>query len=196
MAKVTISKNDWSALSEVEREMMKKLGIGVAKEKTDLTTEIRKAIAPAGYILGVVEECKLCGEKYYHLYDMNPEETEFGSYLKATELPLGSAKPSRSTVRYRLTCISCERHLINWSKKDLVSKLIEFADMPTTKLKQRMAAREAVQNDKDLADLASQSFSNNGSKKKEPKSECLAGVDTKSKNRVSRRRSFLYTSGE
>lgn len=141
---VTVSINDWMALSEEDKALMRKLGICVEKEKdkNKIASDIRKSIAPDSYILAITEICKLCGEIFYKLYDMIPDNTVSGSYLRAVEIQWDSATATKKQTRYRLTCSSCETKLSLWSKSELITKLIELADIPTTKLKQRKAARD------------------------------------------------------
>jgi len=133
MATVTLSQEKWDAMGEAERALASKLGIRPSPTKTVVRTDtearpkVRVSSTLKTYTLGIITDCKLCGDCSIDIYNMVRSNRRNEVYLEARKVHEQSVVPDRWEVRATNSCISCKNNLRHWTKPMLITKILEQA---------------------------------------------------------------------
>lgn len=134
MGTVTLSQEKWDAMGEAERALASKLGIRPTPTKAVVPSNnscnkprVRVSSTLKTYTLGIITDCKLCGDCTIDIYNMVRSNRGNEVYLEARKVHEQSVIPDKWEVRATKSCLSCRNNLRHWTKQMLIDKVLEQA---------------------------------------------------------------------
>jgi len=123
-----IPKKQWDELTDREREILKSIGIRPNGKHKAPVEKPRATRAPDPYTIEVTVICQLCKGTPKQYFDMIPSDEEGAPHLHAVAISKENAlkrKNLRKKDSYQSTCSECFNRLHDWTKEELIKKLIK-----------------------------------------------------------------------
>lgn len=117
-----VTEAQWRRLSPEEQALLTKIGVKPAAKRKPW----RKLQAP--YILSHHQECLLCKDEVTTLYRMVPTYQDNIPYLQSRKLGKHQhLLPKKEDSQMVVTCSKCKKNLKEWSKEELILKVMVLA---------------------------------------------------------------------
>jgi len=127
-----IPQKQWEKLTDQEKEILKSIGIRPNGKHKAPSAKLQGIKAPNPYTLEVTIHCQLCGGTPKQYFDMVQFYESGEPHLHAVLISKEDALKKAVLIKrdsYQSTCSECFDRLHDWTKEELIKKLIKVYPM-------------------------------------------------------------------